>query len=71
LAPGYAKIAARLSLRSYRDQRARLSYEARTQGTKETARRGFLRCWTVVSPGVGVVMRSLLVLIAREAPCSG
>ncbi len=65
--PGYAKIAASLSLRSYGDQRTLLSYEARTQATDETARRAFLRYWTLVSPGVGVVMRSLLALIALEA----
>jgi hypothetical protein len=65
-APGYAKIAASLSLRSYGDQRTLLSYEARTQATDANARRAFLRYWTVVSPGVGVVMRSLLALIAEE-----
>jgi hypothetical protein len=64
--PGYAKIAASLSLRSYGDQRTLLSYEARTQATDEDARRAFLRYWTLVSPGVGVVMRSLLALIAQE-----
>jgi hypothetical protein len=64
--PGYAKIAASLSLRSYGDQRTLLSYEARTQATDETARRAFLRYWSLVSPGVGVVMRSLLALIAQE-----
>jgi hypothetical protein len=65
--PGYAKIAASLSLRPYGDQRTLLSYEARTQATDETARRAFLRYWTLVSPGVGIVMRSLLALIAQEA----
>jgi hypothetical protein len=69
--PGYAKIAANLSLRSYGDQRTLLSYEARTQATDETARLAFLRYWTLVSPGIGVVMRSLLALIAQEAHCSG
>jgi hypothetical protein len=64
--PGYAKIAASLSLRSYGDQRTLLSYEARTQSTDEDARRAFLRYWTLVSPGVGVVMRSLRALIAQE-----
>jgi hypothetical protein len=64
--PGYAKIAASLSLRSYGDQRTVLSYEARTHATDEVARRAFLRYWTLVSPGVGVVMRSLLALIAQE-----
>jgi hypothetical protein len=65
--PGYAKIAASLSLRPYGDRRTLLSYEARTRATDETARRAFLRYWTLVSPGVGVVMRSLLSLIAQEA----
>jgi hypothetical protein len=64
--PGYAKIAASLSLRSYGDQRTLLSYEARTQATGASARRAFLRYWTLVSPGVGVVMRSLLALIEQE-----
>jgi hypothetical protein len=48
-----------------------LSYEARTQATDETASRAFLRYWTLVSPRVGAVMRSLLALIAREARRSG
>jgi hypothetical protein len=65
--PGYAKIAASLSLRSYGDRRTLLSYEARTLATDETARRAFLRYWTVVSPGAGMVMRSLLAVIAHEA----
>jgi hypothetical protein len=69
--PGYARIAASLSLRSYGDQRTLLSYEARTQATDETARRAFLRYWTLVSPGAGLVMRSLLHLIALEARRSG
>jgi hypothetical protein len=64
--PGYAKIAASLSLRSYGDQRTLLSYEARTQATDDAARRAFLRYWTLVSPGVGVVMRSVLALVAQE-----
>jgi hypothetical protein len=69
--PGYAKIAASLTLRPYGDQRTLLSYEARTQATDETARRAFLRYWTLVSPGVGIVMRSLLALIAQDARRSG
>jgi hypothetical protein len=69
--PGFAKIAADLSMRSYGNQRTLLSYEARTQATDEAARRAFLRYWTVVSPGVGVVMRSLLAVIAEETPGAG
>jgi hypothetical protein len=65
-APGYAKIAANLSLRSYGDARTLLSYEARTQATDEAARRAFLRYWAIASPGAGIVMRSALALIAQE-----
>jgi hypothetical protein len=65
--PGYAKIAANLSLRFYGDRRTLISYEARTQATDETARRAFLRYWKLVSPGIGVVMRSTLALIADES----
>jgi hypothetical protein len=65
--PGYAKIAANLSLRPYGEGRTLLSYEARTRATDETARRAFLRYWTVASPGAGLVMRSLLAVIADEA----
>ena len=69
--PGYAKIAANLSLRSYGDQRTLLSYEARTQATDETARRAFLRYWTLASPGVRVVMRSTFAVIAQKAREAG
>jgi hypothetical protein len=65
--PGYAKIVAYLSLRSYGRHQTLLSYEARTQATDAAARRAFLRYWTLVSPGVGVVMRSALAIIAQEA----
>lgn len=65
--PGYAKIACNLSLREYGETRTLLSYEARTRATDEAARRAFLRYWTVVSPGVGIVMRSLLSVIELES----
>jgi hypothetical protein len=64
--PGYARIAANLSVRSYGDRRTLLSYEARTQATDDAARRAFMRYWNLVSPGAGVVMRSALALIADE-----
>jgi hypothetical protein len=64
--PGYAKIVADLSLRSFGRDRTLLSYEARTQATDAAARRAFLRYWTLVSPGVGVVMRSALAVIAQQ-----
>jgi hypothetical protein len=69
--PGYARIAANLSVRSYGDRRTLLSYEARTQATDDTARRAFMRYWNLVSPGVGVVMRSALSLIADQTRRSG
>jgi hypothetical protein len=64
---GYAKIVASLSLRSYGDRRTLLTYEARTQATDDVARQSFMRYWRFVSPGVGIVMRSALSLIADEA----
>jgi hypothetical protein len=69
--PGYARIAANLSVRSYGDRRTLLSYEARTQATDDVARRAFMRYWNLVSPGAGVVMRSALALIADETRKSG
>lgn len=65
--PGFAKIAASLSLRPYGEQRTLLTYEARTRATDESARRAFLRYWRVVSPGVGLVLRAVLALIAATA----
>jgi hypothetical protein len=62
--PGYARIAANLSLRAYGEPRTLLTYEARTQATDAATRDAFLRYWSVVSPGVGIVMRSTLKLIA-------
>ncbi|MEA2424258.1 MAG: hypothetical protein QOH13_668 [Thermoleophilaceae bacterium] len=69
--PGYAKIAANLSLRPYGNDRTLLSYEARTQATDDAARRAFLRYWTFASLGAGVVMRAALKLIADEVAESG
>jgi len=65
--PGFAKIACNFSLRPYGAARTLLSYEARTLATDDDARRAFLRYWTAVSTGVGVVMRSQLEAIEREA----
>jgi hypothetical protein len=65
--PGYAKIACNLSFRPYGERRTLVSYEARTQATDGGARRGFLRYWRLVSPFVGVVMRAMLAVMARDA----
>jgi hypothetical protein len=55
----------------YGSHRTLVSYEARTAATDPASRRAFLRYWRVVSPGVGVVMRSLLRVVAREAADGG
>ena len=65
--PGHAKIACSVTLRPYGEHRTLVSYESRTLGTDEEARRGFLRYWRVVSPGVGMVMRAALAQIEHEA----
>lgn len=68
--PGYAKIAAGFSVRDYGKGRSLLSYEARTVGTDEAARRSFLRYWWMVRRFVSVVMRAALVTVkdVAEAP---
>jgi hypothetical protein len=68
--PGYAKIAANLSLRAFGDERTLLSYEARTHATDDRARRAFLRYWRFASPGAGFVMRAALRVIADEVRAS-
>jgi hypothetical protein len=63
--PGFAKIAAGFSLRSYGKRRTLLSYEARTAGTDEASRAKFRRYWWLVRVGVGFVMRAA-VKTAKE-----
>jgi hypothetical protein len=58
--PGFAKIAAGFSMRSYGEGRTLLSYEARTAGTDEESRRRFGRYWWLVRLFVGVVLRAAL-----------
>ncbi len=65
--PGFARIACNLTLRAYGEGRTLISYEARTSATDEASRRAFLRYWRVVSPFVGLVMRSTLRVIAIAA----
>lgn len=72
--PGYGKVAANLSVRGYGEGRSILTYEARTATTDEEARRGFLRYWRLVRPGVGIVLRGTLRYIkglAEEAQPGG
>jgi hypothetical protein len=65
--PDFARIACNFSLRPYGAARTLVSYEARTRATDEHARRAFLRYWRAASTGAGVVMRSQLAIVAREA----
>lgn len=66
--PGWAKIAASLSVRDYGARRSLVTYEARTTMTDDESRDRFHRYWTVVSPFVGTIMRSLLRTIAETVP---
>lgn len=65
--PGLAKIACNFSLLPYGAQRTLISYEARTRATDPDSRRAFLRYWRPLSPFIGVVMRSQLSVVQREA----
>jgi hypothetical protein len=68
--PGYAKIACHLRVTAIGQDRTLLSYEARTKATDPESRRKFLRYWRVVSPFVGIVMRSTLAVIAEDCTVS-
>lgn len=61
--PGYAKIAAGFSVRSYGADRTLLSYEARTVATDAAARTKFLRYWSLVGRFVRIVMRAGVVTV--------
>ena len=64
--PGFAKIACHFAFRRLGDGRTLVTYEARTKATDATSRRAFLRYWRLVSPFVGLVMRSMLATIERN-----
>ena len=65
--PGYAKIAAGLSVRPYGRGRTLLTYEARTAGTDATAERRFGRYWRLVAPFVGYILGRVLARIKADA----
>jgi hypothetical protein len=65
--PGRARIASNFSFRPYGEERTLITYETRTQATDLASRRGFLRYWRVASPLIGIVLRSMLRVIARNA----
>lgn len=66
--PGWAKIAASLSVRDYGSKRSIITYEARTRMTDEESRARFHRYWTLVAPFVGTIMRALLRTVADAMP---
>jgi hypothetical protein len=63
--PGYGKIAAAVSVRPYGEERALLSYEARTAVTDPASRAAFLRYWRALSPFIGVLLQRTLTAMAR------
>lgn len=65
--PGFGKVAANFSVRSYGIGRSLLTYEARTAGTNPPATRGIKRYWVVVGPGIGVVLRGTIRYIKSLA----
>ncbi|MFC4247270.1 hypothetical protein ACFOZ7_09715 [Natribaculum luteum] len=65
--PGYAKLAANLSVRPYGEGRTLLTYEARTATTDEESRRRFRRYWRLVGPFAGYLMGRATERIAADA----
>ncbi len=65
--PGFGKVGANFSVRSYGIGRTLLTYEARTAGTYPPATRGIKRYWVVVGPGIGIVLRGTIRYIKSLA----
>lgn len=65
--PGYARIAAGLSVRPYGHDRTLVTYEARTAGTDPVAERRFGRYWRLVRPFVGYILGRVLARIDADA----
>ena len=63
--PGYARIACTLRVTPLLPGACEVQYEARTHATDPASRRAFRRYWLLVSPFVGIVMRSLLAEVDR------
>lgn len=64
---GWAKMAAAFVVHPYGTQRSLLTYEARTACTDPASTARFGRYWTLVSPGVGVVLRGALRAVRAAA----
>ena len=69
--PGYAKIAAGISVRPYGSGRTLVTYEARTAATDPDSRRRFRRYWWLVGPGAGFLMGRALDRIRVDAEAAG
>ncbi|MEV6327834.1 hypothetical protein [Streptomyces sp. NPDC051909] len=65
--PGWAKMAAAFVVHPYGARRSLLTYEARTACTDPESTARFGRYWTLVSPGVGIVLRGALRTIEAAA----
>lgn len=65
--PGWAKMAAAFVVHPYGEQGSLLTYEARTACTDPASTARFGRYWTLVSPGVGIVLRGALRAIEAAA----
>lgn len=68
---GWAKMAAAFVVHPYGAQRSLLSYEARTACTDPESTARFARYWTLVSLGVGVVLRGALRAVRAAAEQEG
>jgi hypothetical protein len=66
---GWAKMAAAFVVHPYGSCRSLLSYEARTACTDPVSTARFRRYWTLVAPGIGIVLRGTLQAVrsATEA----
>ncbi|MFJ7068481.1 hypothetical protein [Streptomyces sp. NPDC101115] len=65
--PGWAKMAAAFVVHPYGARRSLLTYEARTACTDPASTARFGRYWTLVSPGVGIVLRGALRAVEAAA----
>lgn len=65
--PGWAKMAASFVVHPYGQHRTLLTYEARTECTDPESADRFHRYWSLVSPGVGIVLRATLASVRETA----
>jgi hypothetical protein len=70
-APGTARAAWNFLVEPLGDGRARLSTETRVLAADPPSRRRVLAYWLVIRPGSGLIRRSMLTTIRRDAEGSG